>query len=326
MRQPATEEERARLVGRRVLVRRHLRSGPHVATDILGILTGWTDGILLVSSGDQPPQAIPETDLIAVKAIPARPVTRREIRDLEAAATLGWRPLEIHHIGGWTLRAASGFTRRANSCIPLDHPGRALPDALSIVRDWYQARGLPVTFQLPGLLGRGVAAILDSPEWSRSEAVQVMTATTDHVSAATRGDLPPVHISDHPDDEWLAAYHYRGSALPDVAVDVLTNGERVAFASVDDAGQRVAIARGAISPAPSGRLWLGIAAVEVAPQARRRGLGSHVVAGLAEWALSHGAGDVYLQVEETNHPAQAAYRKLGFGDHHIYHYRQQPAQ
>ncbi|NEE00523.1 GNAT family N-acetyltransferase [Phytoactinopolyspora halotolerans] len=258
---------------------------------------------------------------MAIKAIPAQPVTRRAVRDLEAAAARGWRALQTDRIGGWLLRAADGFTRRANSCMPLDDPGMALDDAIAAVRDWYAERGLPPCFQVPGPLELALGPALDARGWSRSEDVLVLTADVDDVRAGARDDLPAVRIDDRPDDAWLGCYHYRGDELPEHAIHVLTNADQVGFASVDDAGQRVAIARGAVTDAPSGRRWLGVTAVEVAPTARRRGLGSHVVAGLAAWAARLAATHAYLQVEETNTAAQAAYRKLGFADHHSYHYR-----
>lgn len=327
MRHPRTEPERAALVGRRVVVRHLLHGEEHAATDVLGVLESWSDRTLLVRRGaDQAgaPLRVAEDDVVAIKAIPARPVTRREVRHLEAAAALGWQALEKHHIGGWLVRAAGGFTRRANSCLPLDDPGLPLNDAVDAVEAWYRDRELPAAFQIPGPLGRPLGHVLDARGWTRSDDVLVLTSGIDDVRAGTRPDLPKVRIDARPDDAWLAAYHYRGADLPPFAIDVLTNADDVGFAAVDDDGRRVAIARGAVSNAPDGRRWLGITAVEVLPSARRRRLGSHVVAGLAQWAEKCGASDAYLQVEESNTAAQAAYRKLGFGDHHTYHYRQAP--
>ncbi|WP_129667150.1 GNAT family N-acetyltransferase [Phytoactinopolyspora endophytica] len=327
MRHVPPVNERDQLVGRRVVLRHRLHGAEQAATDVLGILMSWTDGTLTLRRSRQPegePVMVAEADVIAIKAIPARPVTRREVRDLEIAAAHGWQAPETHRIGDWLLRAAGGFTRRANSCIPLGDPGRPIDAAVAEVEAWYSEHGLPPTFQVPGPLGAGLGSVLDARRWSRSEDVWVLTAELDRVRSGSNPDLPPVRIDDRPDDAWLAAYHYRGAELPPHAVDVLTHADSVGFASVDQDGGRVAIARGAVTDAPNGRRWLGVTAVEVTPQARRRGLGSHVVAGLATWAAALGAGHVYLQVEEANTAAQAAYRKLGFADHHTYHYRQAP--
>ncbi|TDE08793.1 GNAT family N-acetyltransferase [Jiangella asiatica] len=287
------------------------------------MLESWSGGLLRVvpdRGGDRVDVA--ESDVVAIKAIPARTVTRRDIRDLEAAAVHGWRALETAWLGGWLLRASGGFTGRANSCMPLDDPGLPVTDAVAQVERWYRERELVPAFQVPEPLGVTLSPVLDARGWPPLEdRTLVMTAPVDDARAAARAELPPVRVDDRPDDAWLAGYHYRGGELPAHAIDVLVNASTVGFASVDDDGVRVAIARGAVTDAPSGRRWLGIAAVEVAPSARRRGLGSHIVSGLAAWAAGLGAQEAYLQVTEPNTAAQMTYRRLGFVEHHAYHYR-----
>lgn len=322
MRQPSANHDPSDLVGRRVVVRYRLHGDEFGATDVLGVLVSRTDDELRVRrsrGGDV--VAVPAGDVIVVKEIPELTVTRRDVRDLEAAALHGWRALEAEWHGGWLLRASGGFTGRGNSCLALDDPGRPPDDAVELVERWYRSRGLVPAIQMPEPLGRALGPVLDARGWPAPEdRTFVMVAPVPVVLRVERAELPPVRIDDRPDDDWLAGYHYRGGELPAHAVDVLVNADTVGFASVDD-GARVAIARGAVSDAPSGRRWLGVTAVEVAPAARRRGLGGHIVAGLAAWAQRLGATDVYLQVAEPNAPARATYRRAGFAEHHAYHYR-----
>ncbi len=65
------------------------------------------------------------------------------IAALEAAAAGGWRGTEEEAFGGWLLRAAGGFTGRANSALAIGDPGLPLAAAVDKVCAWYQARGLP---------------------------------------------------------------------------------------------------------------------------------------------------------------------------------------
>lgn len=314
-------------VGRRVVVRYRLDppvDGAH-ATDVLGMLDVWEPGRLRVTTADGRTVEVAESDVITAKPIPPRTVRRSDVRDLEAAAAAGWQALESEWLGGWLLRASDGFTRRANSCLPLGDPGLPVAAAIPAVRRWYDARELPAVFQLPlplsGVLGR----TLDAAGWTvGSEDVVVMSAPIADIAAALRPALPRVRVETEPDEAWLASYHYRAADLPDVGRRVLVNADVAGFASVDDAGERVAIARGAVTSAPSGRRWVGVTAVEVTPPHRRRGLGTHIVAGLAAWAAAHGAEDTYLQVSSDNAVAVAAYEKLGFTEHHRYHYRSAP--
>lgn len=314
-------------VGRRVVVRHRIdpRDGGATATDVVGELIEWSGGRLTVRTKAGHAVEVPERDIIAAKVIPPRTVTRREVRDLEAAAAAGWRAPDTELLGGWLLRAAGGFTGRANSCLPLGDPALPLDRAVDQVSQWYDERGLQPAFQLPDRLGETVDTELDARGWPPGpEDVLVMTAPLEPVEAAARAGLPPVRIAAEPDDAWLACYHYRGGELPPHARDVLVDADTVGFASVDEGGRRVAIARGAVTQAPSGRGWLGVTAVEVEPIARRRGLASRVMAALAAWGRAFGATDCYVQVAEGNTGARAGYERLGFVEHHPYHYRRLP--
>ncbi len=312
---------RADHVGRRVVVRYHLPDGD-MATDVLGRLVGRDAGTLRIRRGDGSVIDVPLADVVAAKPVPEHAVARRDVRALEAAAAKGWRALETTQLGGWLLRAAGGFTRRANSCLPLADPGMPVPAAVAEVEHWYGTRTMVPSFQVVIPLGEAVDAHLDALGWAgRSEDVLVLTSPLGPVADALRSDLASVTVTDEPDDAWLAAYHYRGDALPAHARRVLVHADTVGFAAIDEGGRRVAIARGAVSDAPDGRRWVGITAVEVEPTARRRGLGTHVVAGVARWAGTNGATDVYLQVSADNAPALGTYERLGFVEHHRYHYR-----
>ena len=129
-----------------------------------------------------------------------------------------------------------------------------------------------------------------------------------------------VEMDPEPSEEWLALYHYRGEpSLPPIARQVLTSAPWQAFASIRASGQTVAIGRVAAAAD-----WAGLTAIEVAPGYRRRGLATVVTAALAAAAAEHGAGHVYLQVEDDNEPARMLYRRIGFTAHHDYHYRIAP--
>lgn len=326
MRQHATIADPSDALGRRVLVRYQLHGESYAATDVLGNLEAFDDENLTVVTRDGAAVAVRRADIVALKVIPPQTVTRRDVRDLEGAAALAWQALDVDHLGGWLLRASGGFTGRANSCLPLDDPGMPMPDAVTAVENWYVQRGLVPLVQIPVPLGRVIEPLLDARGWAapHSGAI-VMTGPIHHVvESGRRRALPDVHVADRPDDAFLANYHYRGGTLPPHAIDVLSNADTVGFAGVDEDGERVAVARGAVTYSPKGRRWLGVTAVEVAEHARRRGLASHVTAGIATWAAEHGATDVYVQVAPENAPAIAAYERLGLLEHHQYHYRRLP--
>ena len=67
--------------------------------------------------------------------------------------------------------------------------------------------------------------------------------------------------------------------------------------------------------------WAGITSVDVAPSARRQGIGSAVMAVLLRWAQARGASSTYLQVRAANPGALRLYDALGYVTHHPYGYR-----
>jgi N-acetylglutamate synthase len=238
-----------------------------------------------------------------------------DVADLERLATRGWRGSEEAPLGEWLLRAGGGFTGRANSALVVGDPGIPLPDAVAAVAAWYAERGLPPVAMLPGRQSRAADTAFAAAGWARDEDVLVLTAPL----TVPPADGVPVDLSPVPDDAWLAGYRHRGRPLPPSAPAVLTNAEDVVFASVrldPEPAPLAAVARGVVTDG-----WLGVSAVTVEEQHRRRGLATAVMAALHRWGAERGAQWVYLQVSADNAPARALYRKAGFIEHHRYHYR-----
>jgi len=75
------------------------------------------------------------------------------ITELEHIAARHWRGTEEERLGGWLLRAADGFTGRANSALPLGDPGMPFDAALATVTRWYRARALPPMIVIPSAAG-----------------------------------------------------------------------------------------------------------------------------------------------------------------------------
>jgi hypothetical protein len=83
------------------------------------------------------------------------------VEDLERAAALHWQAPETEPLGEWRLRAAAGFTGRANSALPVGDPGLPLPEAVAAVEDWYRRRDLRPMIVLP----QGPVPIPCPPIW-----------------------------------------------------------------------------------------------------------------------------------------------------------------
>jgi GNAT superfamily N-acetyltransferase len=225
-------------------------------------------------------------------------------------------------MGEWVLRAAAGFTGRANSVLPLGDPGRPLDDALAEITKWYADRSLPSMIQVPLPLRADLDEALAERGWEAYNAVAVMVCDLGPLLMAGDGVPDPaaevtIDITPRPDAAWLASFRYGAEPVPSAAVPIMTKAEHPVFVSArGPAGDIRAIARGAIC-----KRWLGITAVEVAEPYRRQGLGRSVIGALAAYAADYRSRHVFLQVAHDNVGARRLYERLGFVAHHDYVYR-----
>ena len=174
------------------------------------------------------------------------------IEDLERAAALHWQPPETEPLGEWRLRAADGFTGRANSALPLGDPGLPLPEAVTAVEEWYRRRALRPMIVVPKVLLQGTPPdpledLLAERGWvPRPGPAFVMTADVAAIPAC-RTD---VQLDQEPGACWLALYRYRGQDLPPIARTLLMSAPWQAFATVRRDGRAVACGRVSVAGAP----------------------------------------------------------------------------
>ncbi len=296
-------------VGRRVVVRWSLPDGQ--ASDVLGELESWTDHDLRVRRRDGSPQVVPLAAVLAGKVVDARWARDVAAGEVQRIASRAWPAFETEQLGGWELRAAGGWSRRANSALLVGSPGLPLDAAAVAIERWYAARSMPAVAQLPLPLAAAADEVLAARGWAMHAQTDMRVA--DLVGIA-RIAGPPVTLADAPSNGWLAVLP---NASP-LAVRVIT-GVLAVYASVDVDGMPVAVGRGCVTTG-----WLGIAQLNVAPSFRRRGLARALVSALADWGVALGARHAYLQVEADNAAAIGLYDGLGFALHHRYHYRVAP--
>lgn len=304
-------------VGHRVVVRRFVGIGPQnrpTFSDLLGELLVIDADRLVIRTHDGAEHAVPASEVVAAKRVPPRPVKYSEIAALELVADAAW-PAPVHeHLGQWILRAADGWTGRANSALPIGDSGRPLDQTVDAVQRWYEDRGLPPMINVPLPLRRDVSDALTRRAWPASPPNLVQVAQISDVVAGWAADTAVVELTNAPSEEFLAIAAARKQSLPTAAMHVLTAVPAVRFAEArDESGALVGMARGAVIAD-----WLHVGLVEVGPSSRRRGLGRKVSRALAHWAAGEGAVRAVLQVEEHNAAAINLYAGLGFSTHHHY--------
>lgn len=281
-------------LGTRVMIRHRLPAGSvPPLTDVIGHLvqTGPTLQVR-TKRGDVVDVAV--DDVVAIKALTDAPVRTADIRSLEHAAALAWPGVEQQWVGGWFCRFGHGSTRRANSAVPLDV---SVSTDLGAVADWYAKRSATPLVSVPDRVFR-------LPRDATTEAENLVMAC----------DIEPGEVQDgialtpRPDDEWMRVYER------EVPVDVLTAvvDGTVVFATAAGA----AVARAAVTEAPDGTRWLGLSALQVAPDARRHGHARSLCTALLAWGADLGATRAYTQVLGDNVSAISLFESMGFTLHH----------
>src|SRR4051794_16983633 len=161
------------LLGRRVALRHRLAGGP--LTDAVGELADAGGGAVLVHTR-RGPVRVERDAVVAVRAIPPA-VPRRAwwaaVARLENLCADAWPARVDRRLGAWRLRAAGGFTGRANSALALGDPGMPVPAALDAVRAFATGHGV----------GPRVQAPVGSP-WERAVAAEGWVLDVAHEAGA----------------------------------------------------------------------------------------------------------------------------------------------
>ena len=324
-------------VGVRVVVRYRLDEPDPLTgatlTDVVGDLVD-LDATSIVVATRTGRRRVSRSSVTAAKEVPPRPSRRGaphralSVEDLQRVMVGAWPAMETAPLGDWLLRASRGFTQRANSVMTAGDPGRPLADAVDAAEHWYAARGLPANFTIAGPVGFDPASDplgreLASRGYLARVATLALTAPTRRMALpprpgtqAGRPDVAaaqPVEVDDAPSEAWLAAYRSYREVDEVAARAVLRGSPRQVFASVRHDGDVVGIGRLGVSAG-----WGGIAAMWVAPQARRAGVGTAVLRALALAADGRGATSLHLQTDSDNPGALHLYEGHGFERHHAY--------
>ena len=227
--------------------------------------------------------------------------------NVELRCADAWRAVAEDKVGDWRLRAASGFTGRANSALAVGDPGMPFDQALERVCDFAHAHGIPPVVH--AIVGTATERALEAAGWVPNTGHAAGHLVS--VLLGPRGTgADGVSVLPEPSPAWweLTA----GTAEPSPAQrHVLTTGE-IGYGVAEGTA-------GAVRAAVAGEL-LHVSRLAVRPEHRRRGLAKALMAASGAWAAERGATGCVLQVAVDNAPALALYEALGFREHHRYRY------
>ncbi len=238
---------------------------------------------------------------------------------VEEASLNAWPALHQLLLDGWVLRFARGFTKRANSIIPLYPAQQAALDKVRYCENIYAREQLTTIFRLTTVVDNSALdTLLAERGYRHVDPTLVLSRDLRSISPHDEPAFRPL-----PRSEWLDAYarHAGMSSTAQSLHAMLLNGIRTdhLFASVDVDG-----ASSACGMAVAERELVGLFDLVTHPAARRRGHARALVHGLLAWAQARGAQHAYLQVMEANAAARPLYESLGFAELYRYWYRVSP--
>ena len=240
----------------------------------------------------------------------------------ETLAHRTWPCREEEAYGAWTLRAADGYSRRANSALAIGEPPHGIDAALDQVTRWYESREIEPCVKITPLASASLLDALVARKWTVATPSLVLRKSGEKVAKATRD--PNVSWTTVVSDEWFEPLSTWDEELPEQGAHHRALLERMPhprFAVLRDDGH---VAGALVASVDGDQAHLYDLVVD--PILRGKGAGSAFFGQILSDLFQDGIAAVTLQVLETNEVARRLYQRTGFVEVHRYHYRVPPCE
>jgi ribosomal protein S18 acetylase RimI-like enzyme len=244
---------------------------------------------------------------------------KKLIRRLEEISMNSWPSLKNEIYDGWVLRYSNGYTKRANSVIPLYKSYIPVIDKVDRCREKYKSMNLPLIFKLTEL-NHDIDEVLNNHRFSKIDISSVKMVTINSVENKTYDNID---ISTRLDNVWTNAY-FQLSNLQDkekqlTSIEILHRNPGLLITCLKKINQEIV----GVGLGITNTNYLGLFDIIVNEKYRRNGFGKDIVLGLLGEAKRRNISTAYLQVVENNIAANSLYEKIGFKDVYRYWYRKE---
>jgi ribosomal protein S18 acetylase RimI-like enzyme len=243
------------------------------------------------------------------------------IRKLEEISMNSWPSLKNEVYDGWVLRYSNGYTKRANSVIPLYKSSLPIIEKIEMCREKYYSMNLPFIFKITEL-NKDIEDVLDNYKF---ETIDISIVKTININNIQNKIDKNIFMSNKLNDEWTNAY-FQFSNLQEkekqlTSIEMLHRIPGSLITSLMKMNQKVlGVGLGIINSN-----YLGLFDIIVDEKYRRNGYGKDIVLSLLAEAKCRKINTAYLQVIENNVIANSLYEKIGFKDVYRYWYRKEEA-
>lgn len=243
-------------------------------------------------------------------------LTAADIEAIERATLTAVAPERVEALDGWLLPMDRGTVGRAHSAVPLHH-GPHDPALIGTIAQRYRDAGLRPVLRLPDvpafeawwpeLAARGFRR--EQPTLTQTGVLDGLLALAPHADG--------VSLELRPDAAWMAMFLGEGLDPVDGASrsKALSRAEGTLFVSLREGGETLACGAACFAQG-----WLSMHGLRTAARQRGRGLAGRMIRAMALEAQRRGIAHAFLQVDASNEPALALYRRAGMATAWSYAY------
>lgn len=241
------------------------------------------------------------------------------IKQIEDMSLNAWPSHKMELYDGWILRFSYFYTHRTNSVEQFGASDIAWSEKIAYCEDVYRRLGTPAIFKISPLVSPDFEYMLEKRGYEIEHVTHVMTMDLDDANLSASYD--DVEFTDTISDAWIQSLFdlknmtdethrrivpsmYRSILKETICARIVVNGETVATGL------------GILD-----RDYIGIYAIHVREDFRRRGYARQICTCLLAEGQKRGAENAYLQVVDGNANAQGLYESLGFSYMYTYHFR-----
>lgn len=267
-----------------------------------------------------------------------------QIKEIEDLSLNAWPSHQIQIYDGWLLRFSYFYTHRTNSVEQIGRSELPPDEKILYCENEYRRWGTPAIFKITPLLPASFENLLIERGYHTEHCTDVMVkelsgkpqglpaqgdakiqtppGPAGHAHAPDpEEEVPPVQVSRFISDAWIEGLftlkHTTNVMHRQVVPSMYRAIPRETICVWAVEGGRIAATGLGILD----RGYVGVYAIHVRPDCRRKHLGSRIVRRILQEAEQSGAEQAYLQVVSGNEPAVRLYSSLGFRRLYAYSFR-----
>lgn len=246
-------------------------------------------------------------------------VSIKEIEDLSFNA---WPSHQMQVYDGWILRFSFFYTHRTNCVEQLGLSILPLGEKIRTCEEIYRWWKSPCIFKISPIGDPAVDGLLAERGYLIEHETNVMNGTLRNMDLTMPGSVPGLLMEDRVTQRWISGLFELKKTTDPTHLRIVPSmyaaipKDEIAVSVRDEDDRICATGLGILD-----RDYVGVYAIHVREDCRKRGYASAVCRTILREAEKRGAENAYLQVVSDNEPAKRLYRKLGFTDSYRYWFR-----